>query len=94
MTIRNKIISNLVTILVAFAAYFVLFHHMSVNDIISTLLTAGNQASIFELSLCMLFVALRFFLIVLLPGILLAVATSLLMEYIAAKTKSHEKLQG
>ncbi|HCE42185.1 MAG TPA: hypothetical protein DET40_01385 [Lentisphaeria bacterium] len=87
MNMKKKIIRNLVTVLVALAAYFILFHHMSANDIVSTLLTAGNQASALEMILSLLFVALRLFVIVLLPGIVLAMAGSLVMEYIDRKNK-------
>ena len=62
-------------------AYIVLFKHLASNNIISKLLTGGNQASKFELSLCLLFISLRFFLIVLLPGVLLAMAGSLLIDH-------------
>ena len=85
MSIKKKIIRNLGTILLAFAAYFILFHHMSSNDIVSTLLTAGNQASMLEMVLSLLFVALRLFVIILLPGIVLAMAGSMFIDYIAER---------
>jgi len=88
MSIKKKNIRNLITVLVALAAYSLLFHHMSANDIVSTLLTAGNQASVLELILSLLFVALRLFIIVLLPGIVLAMEGSMVMEYIAHSKKS------
>ncbi|HBC85626.1 MAG TPA: hypothetical protein DCZ94_01600 [Lentisphaeria bacterium] len=94
MSIKKKIIRSLVTVLVALTAYFILFNQMAANDIVSTLLTAGNRASVLELVLSLVFIALRFFIIVLLPGIVLAVAGSLVMEYITFKLKVRDKLQG
>ncbi len=89
MNMKKKILNSLISIVVASIAYFMLFYYISANDIVSTLLTAGNQASIMELAMSLLFVALRFFIIVLLPGIVLIMAASLVWEYIDRKHKGN-----
>ncbi|MFA6566610.1 MAG: hypothetical protein WCS96_00210 [Victivallales bacterium] len=93
LPLKNKNKRDAIHVVVIIALYFIIFNYVSQKDIVSTLLTAGNQASTFDLILCLFFIVLRFFTLVLLPGILLAMVGSLVMEYIVAKTKAHEKLQ-
>lgn len=84
---KNKNIRNAIHAVIIIALYFIVFNYVSQKDIVSTLLTGGNQASAWELVICLFFIVLRFFTIVLLPGILLAMVGSLVMEYIAKKMK-------
>jgi hypothetical protein len=81
MTIKR----NAIEVVVVIAVYFILFYYVSQKDIISALLMAGGQASKFDMILPVLFITLRFFTLVFLPGIIFVMAGSLLYKH--KKTK-------
>lgn len=82
---EKKILRNAIHIVVIIALYFIIFNYVSQKDIISGLLTAGNQTSKLDMILSISFITLRFFTLVLLPGIIFAMAGSIMIEYIEKK---------
>lgn len=81
MKIGKNSLKNIFGIVAILAAYFLLFHYVNRNDVISALLTSGSGASKFDVILSLLFIFLRLFIIVLLPGMVLAGAGLTISNY-------------
>lgn len=83
--LKNRAAINAIELMVVLTAYIVIYNYVARRDIISTLLSAGNHAPRLDLIVAGAFVILRLLTIVIMPGIIIVLAGSAVIERLKNK---------